>query len=720
MKIGLKKILLTFSGALALGALVCFIFIAHPELSNGINNLIYDFWLTSQEPDTPGERVAVIDIDETSLKKIGQLPWPRSVIADLISILTGYGASAVGLDIWMTEPDRSSPIAVDGLLEKNFGLNLDLSSIPLAAQDNDRYLRDLITGKKVVLGAYAAPAPDDSQLPDGIQITTANGTEDLRHHIKKADGLIPPLALLSSVAPVGILNLNTDTDGIVRKTPLLTRIGDAVYPSLALATLMADRGANTISLVGDKSGLTALKLGDQVIPVEADSSFRPVYRGPGRTLPFYSALDILEGRISPKDLADKILFVGSSAHTLSNQRSTPFDPEMPDTEIHATIVDDILGGSSIRSPAWSKPLLIAAIFVISLCAVAAFSFLGLPVYVILMSVLACLCAFISWLFFKNGIFISPATPLLTIMLAGIAIVPVRYWREQRERHKLELAFGRYVPPEIVSQIMSDGEQLLRGEQKQITVLFSDVRNFTAISEKLDPQRLVHLLNSYFTPMTICVINQQGTLDKFIGDALMAFWNAPLDLRDHSAKAVTAALNMQKELAIMRPEIEKQFGIKLYMGIGLSTGIAHIGNMGSKELLDYTCIGETVNLASRLEGMCKRYGVGIVVSEAVHAACPDGFKFLPLDRVSVKGSARPINIFTPLSENDAPDEEAARIWRKALAAYFSGSFAAAAKDFRAAGSSPFLKAAARLFIDRCADLEKRDGSSWDGVWKYNEK
>lgn len=720
MRTGLKKLLLALSGALALGSLVCFIFIAHPDLSSSINNLIYDLWLTSQEPDEPGERVAVVDIDEASLKKMGQLPWPRTVLADLISLLTGYGASAIGLDIWMTEPDRSSPIAVDGLLEKNFGLNLDLSSIPLAAQDNDRYLRDLIAGKKVILGAFAAPVPDESELPDGVRLSIPPGSEYLEEQIKKADGLIPPLALLSRVAPVGILNLNTDADGIVRKTPLLMRAGDTVYPSLALAALMAALNADSVRLAGNKSGLTGIEVGELHIPVEPDASFRPVYRGPGRTLPFYSALDILEGRISPRELKGKILFVGPSAHTLNNLRSTPFDPEVPGTEIHATIVDDILGGSSIRSPSWSKPALIAAIFIISLCAVAAFSFLGLPTYVALMIALACFCTLFSWLLFKNGIVISPAAPLLTIVLAGISIVPVRYWREQRERHKLELAFGRYVPPEIVSKIMSDGEQLLRGEQKQVTVLFSDVRNFTSISEKLDPPRLVHLLNNYFTPMTLCVINQQGTLDKFIGDALMAFWNAPLDLRDHSAKAVTAALNMQKELASMRPEIEKEFGIELYMGIGLSTGVAHIGNMGSKELLDYTCIGETVNLASRLEGMCKRYGVGIVVSEAVRDACPEGFEFLPLDTVSVKGSARPINIYSPLGEVDRPTEKMAQIWRKALSAYFEGDFASAANGFEAASASPFLKTAARLFIDRCRDLEKLDVSNWNGVWKYNEK
>lgn len=710
-------------GALALGSLALGLFHFFPATAANINNFIYDFFLTSMDLEDSDSKVAIIDIDEASLKEFGQLPWPRSIIADLVTMLLNSGASAIGLDIWMTEQDRSSPVVVDSLLEKGFGLNLDLAGIPPLAQDNDRYLRGIIAGKPVALGAYAnydESGKQTSWLPPGAEITTPAGKEGLKDFVKKASGLIPPLPLLSSAAPAGIMSLYPDSDGVVRSIPLLTRAGDTIYPALSLSTLMEALGQKEIGLIGAKGGLEELKLGKLDIPVEKDSSFRLVYRGKGHSLPFYSAADILEGRIGRELLVGKILFIGSSAHTLNDLRSTPFDPEAPSVEMHATAADNILSGSSIRFPLWGKTALTALAYAASACAAASFAFLSIHAGVILMILLAGGLFWTSWLFFLSGLFLPPAAPLAAILLAGVFIIPWRYWREQKERQKLQLAFGRYVAPEIVARITGSGEQLLKGEQKQITVMFSDLRNFTSISEKLAPPQLVRLLNHYFTPMTACIVRHQGTLDKFIGDALMAFWNAPLDLKDHSLRAVNAALRMQSALADMRPEIKKEYGIDLYMGIGLSAGAAHVGNMGSNELLDYTCIGETVNLASRLEGLCKLYGVGIVAGSSVRSACGPDLDFLELDVVSVKGSAKPIKIYTPLGPDAKLDEKERKIWSEALSNYFAADFDRARRGFEAASEAPFLKYASALFIRRCAELAASGAPGWDGVWKYTQK
>lgn len=710
-------------GSLGLGSLVCFVFFNFSGLAARANNLVYDFLLTHAPRKAPSGRVAIIDIDDASLEKYGQLPWPRSILADLVTIALSSGASAVALDIWMTEPDRSSPVAVDSLLEKNFGLNLDLSAIPPLAQDNDRYLRMVIAGKPVALGAFAGPVnqtPQASELPPAASVKTPEGKERLKDFIKKADALIPPLPLFSSAAPTGILNLSPDADGVVRSLPALSRVGNDIYPALPLRALMIGLGESEIELDGSENGLSSLKIGRSIIPVDKDGSFRLRYLGPGRTLPFYSAADILDGKAGGEELEGKILFIGPSAHTLVNLSSTPFDPETPTCEVLATAADNILAGSSIRAPDWGHVAMIAATYAASLCGVAAFSLLTLPVYAALMLALFGAMAGAVWLLFINGLFVSPAAPFLAVILAGAAIVPCRYWLEQKRRRKLQLAFGHYVSPEIVTKIVAAGDQLLQGEQKHITVLFSDVRNFTSISEKLEPRQLVELLNQYFTPMTACVISQKGTLDKFIGDALMAFWNAPLDVENHSERAARAALDMQKALAAMRSRIKREFGVELRMGLGLSAGVAHVGNMGSSDLMNYTCIGETVNLASRLEGLCKIYGVGIIASASVKDACPPDFNFLELDNVIVKGVAKPIIIYTLPDAEDGLDSEAREAWRSALRAYYAGDFKAAKAGFESASACSFLKTAANLFIKRCAELKSFDKNNWSGVWKYTEK
>lgn len=710
-------------GSLALGSLVCYIFFNFSGLAARANNLVYDYLLTHTPREAPGGRVAIIDIDDASLEKYGQLPWPRSILADLVTIALSAGASAIALDIWMTEPDRSSPVAVDSLLEKNFGLNLDLSAIPPLAQDNDRYLRMVIDGKPVALGAFAGSVNQDqqaSELPPAAIVKTPEGKERLKNFIKKADGLIPPLPLFSSAALTGVLNLSPDEDGVVRSLPALTRVADDIYPALSLRALMIGLGESEIELDGSENGLSALKIGRLIIPVDKDGSLGLVYHGPRRTMPFYSAADVLEGKVGREELDEKIVFIGPSAYTQINLSSTPFDPETPTSEVLATATDNILSESSIRVPSWGGAAIIAATYAASLCGVAAFSLLTLPIYAAIMLLLIAAMAGAAWLLFLNGLFVSPAAPILAVILAGGAIVPCRYWLEQKRRRKLQLAFGHYVSPEIVTKIVAAGDQLLLGEQKQVTVLFSDVRNFTTISEKLEPRQLVELLNKYFTPMTACVISQKGTLDKFIGDALMAFWNAPLDVASHSAKAVLAALEMQKALAAMRTGIKKEFGVELHMGLGLSAGVAHVGNMGSNDLMNYTCIGETVNLASRLEGLCKIYGVGIIASASVKDACPPDFDFLELDNVIVKGLARPIRIYTIPDAADDLDSEAREAWESALDAYRAGDFAAAKAGFESASACSFMKTASELFIKRCVSLKSVGKENWSGVWKYTEK
>lgn len=315
--------------------------------------------------------------------------------------------------------------------------------------------------------------------------------------------------------------------------------------------------------------------------------------------------------------------------------------------------------------------------------------------------------------------LPPIYVVLATALCGAVIISLRFWREQKGRHQIRQAFSRYLAPEAVARIAENGTYALAGEQKEINILFTDVRNFTTISGNMEPGQIVRLLNSYFTPMTACVKARQGTLDKFIGDAMMAFWNAPLDVANHQSQAVMAAIEMQRNLADLRPHFQETFNVELRMGVGIHCGEARVGNMGSLDLLDYTCIGDNVNLASRLEGLCKMYGAEIIASSYIVDSVPD-IKFRQLDRVRVKGSARAISIFMPLDPETKWDEKSENLWQTALDAYFQGHFNKAYEIFTTLMTLKEFTHPARLFMDRCSQLANKKSENWDGVFTYTTK
>lgn len=387
---------------------------------------------------------------------------------------------------------------------------------------------------------------------------------------------------------------------------------------------------------------------------------------------------------------------------------------MPGVEVHATIVANILSGLKISIPSYFAGLQILAIIFSS--TIAYFLFAHMSAIISTFSALVLFVAFLlgSWLCFSDGEFFSPVYAMLAIFLMGLLIMPLRFRREQKSKQLIKSAFSHYVSPEAVNRIVSEGPTALNGQSRELSILFTDVRSFTTISEKMEPDNLVRLLNSYFTPMTTCVIKREGTLDKFIGDALMAFWNAPLDVVRYQEKAVLAALDMHRELDRLRSQFEAEFGVEIRIGAGIHCVIAQVGNMGSSDLLNYTCIGDNVNLASRLESLTKRYGVGIITSSAVKEQCPT-ITFLQLDRIRVKGSSRPMDIYTPWDDENNGTLET--LWRKALDAYFSGDFQQGIRLFKQING---FDVAVSMFIERCTHFLEKKPESWDGVWNYDSK
>lgn len=715
--------------AFALGAACCVIALLawldreHADAVVFLDNEVHDFMMRRLDAAAPSPAVAIVDIDERSLAALGQWPWPRDLLADLVGKILADGAAAVGLDILLSEPDRTSPARFAEELEKRTGRALDLSAYAPEAVDHDLRFREAIKGRPVALGAfgyYAGAEAWPDPMPSGAMYAEKKPKgmahlPDIREGLTPLSSLAAPLPFYG--ATVGLFNTHVDSDGTARAVPVLVKAGDKVFTSLALATLQK-AVRKPLFLMRSPHDTMELRLGPYTFPIQADGSYRPVFRGPGHTFPYYSAEAVLSRAVPAEALAGRIVFVGSTAAGLRDFRKTPFDEVMPGVEIHATVVDNVLAGTGMLMPAGAARIILCAVALGALVCAVLFTLATPPVYCLGGVVLLALWWGGAWVLFRHGIFLSPVLPTLAVLLMAMLCLPVRQFVRDRQAAVLKRAFNRYVAPEVVARVVEQGGRPLAGAQKEVTVLFTDVRNFTAISEKLAPAQLVELLNAYFTPMTACVISREGTLDKFIGDALMAFWNAPVQVENHQRKAVEAALEMQATLARLRPQFQERFGVELRIGCGINSGRAHVGNMGSNDLLDYTCIGDNVNLASRLEGLCRVYGCDIIVSGAVAEACGPGIFFRPLDRVRVKGKQQAVEIFVPVP--GPVDNAREECWREALGRYFAGDFGEAEKQFAQLAEYADMRVAALLFAGRARRLALEPPENWDGTWVYSGK
>ncbi len=704
-----------------IAAVVAGLYIWQPPLLQQIDRKIYDAFLHARAGGEPSAIPVIIDIDEQSLKVLGQWPWPRYLLARLLMQLKAGGVAAVGLDILLAESDRTSPRLLRENLQRDLEINIDFVGLPESLEDNDSLLAEVLRHVPVVLGCYMqfdehAVPPDP--LPDapGIVELLPVGSSSLMTDLHVATGMLLPLPSLMGSAVVGPTNTALDVDGLIRSVPLLNRIGDRIYPSLALRTLMRAMGTNTLVLRSGIGGLESVQVGELDITVTPEGHFQIPFRGGRGIYHSYSAVDIIEGNVNLSMLKGKIAFVGSSATALMDIQATPFGPYFPGLEVHAAVVDALLSGREIYLFPETVGLQVIAIFVFGLVCAFLFGLTKPVVYLLSGGGLAVATLWGTRSLFLAGTFISPLYVLLTIVVEGLVVVFFRLWAEEKQFRQLQHSFGRYVTPEVVAHIAAQQKDVFLGEKREVTIIFTDIRGFTALSEKLDPVQVVALLNRYFTPMTALVRNSGGTLDKFMGDALMAFWNAPLDVADHPVRAVETALAIHDNLHLLNDELGKDFGVRLKMGIGLHTGPVFVGNMGSQELLNYTIIGDSVNLAARLEKLTARYGIRTVVSDDTRLQCGDAFTFIELDKILVRGKTVPIKVFAPVTHEKAniiSDE--INKFRDAVDIYEQGNFAEARKRFLSLSIRYPEKKIYSVYIERCTHLVSRPPVSWTGVW-----
>ncbi len=729
---------------LALVAVAALIFpwgLAQPRALDDLRNFVFDtFQRLAPRAYDPQAPTRVVGIDEKSLKAYGQWPWPRARLAELVDRLRELGAASIAFDFIFAEPDRTGAIQIlDAILDAR--ARAEVAKLVAKAPSGDQIFAEALSRAPTTLGvtltdAVAAPLPAKSGL------VTA-GDDPAPFLVSFAGAVSPERRLADAAQGLGATNWWADHDQIVRRVPLVTRAGEFLMPSLALEALRVAQGESAIVIrssnasgqtaFGRQTGVNAIKVGAFEIDTGPNAEVRPRYshRAAARDI---SAKDVLDGRVGRDDIEGRIIFIGALATGLGDIRATPLDPVAPGVDVHAQIIESIAAGALLARPDWAPGLeFVVAVFAFLLI-------MGL-LYVapLLVSAAAAplmvvgLFAGAFYLFDRHGVLLDPAYPSLAIV-GGYLFGAVTLWRaETSARRHVRQAFGKFVSPAVVDRLAEHPDRLvLGGETRELTVLFSDLRNFSRISEGMSARELTQFMNDYLTPMTDAILEEEGTVDKYMGDAVLAFWNAPLDTEDHPRKAVRAALMMRDALIGLNKRRAAAAAASGHdaqpaaMGLGLHLGPCSVGNMGSIRRFDYSILGDNVNLASRLEGASKAFQTDIVASGAVRDAAPD-FAWIDLGRVRVVGKNEATEVFAIAGDSGMAASDSYVRWRNfhnlMRQEYESGRFDAAAERASAlAQSVPEPWPALYVALEERYRMLAREGLqlNWSSVWTLSSK
>jgi len=714
---------------------------------------IYDARLRATLPGTLDPRIVIVDIDDASLHRVGQWPWRRDLLARLTTELTErQRVATLGFDIMFTEPDRK---AGSELLHELRALPAAAADAALraeidrlaAAQDHDAAFARALAGRPAVLGFYFAPAgaaPSSGQLPAPVLPldALAPGTTT----VAPWPGFGASIPALAQAAPAGFLNFfaGAQADGVVRAVPVLAAYAGAggtpgYYESLGLAVYRRATGASTplprlapgtmgraplASLVIAPPSGAAL-----VLPVDASASILVPYRGPagpqGGSFRYVSAADVLEGRLAPGELAGRIVLVGASAPGLQDLRTTPVGAAYAGVEIHASVISGLLDRRFLVVPGDAPGYEFALVLLLGIGLAAGLTLLPvLPAAALAGLAAAGVLALNHLLHVRYGLVMPQAAALTTIALAFVLNMAWGYFVEARTRRGLASLFGTYVPPQLVDRMLRDPHRYgMHAESKELTVLFCDMRGFTRMAEHMAPAELQAFLNRVFDQLTEVIGRHDGTVDKYMGDCVMAFWGAPVEQPDHATLAVRAAVEMAAAVQSINAG-HLAAGLPAFsVGIGLNTGIVSVGDMGSARRRSYTAIGDAVNLAARLEGLGEHYGVEIVAGERTRELV-GAYLWQELDRVKVKGKERDVAIFSPCAPRaDAPLALAEELhqWQAVLRAYEQRHWDEAEQFLRPLRAAHEKKVLYRVYAERLASIRLQPpDTDWDGATRFERK
>jgi adenylate cyclase len=700
--------------------------------------LAYDARLRLFMPKTLDPRVVILDIDEKSLNAEGRWPWSRNKVALMVKqLFERYKVSVVGFDIAFAEADPSSGLAsLDAISKGELKDNTDYQAWLLRSRgslDYDQIFAEEVGKHPVVLGFFLGGKTDksgDLPLPSFIAKSLGNANWEYIHN--EATGYSGNIAALQKQATAaGHLYPSLDFDGVTRRVPMYMKYGEGFYEAFSLAIARTYMGNVPAQLkvdpprVGNLALIPWVQIGKTTIPLDERMSALVPYRGASGVYRYVSATDVIRGTVAAEELRDKIIIVGTSAQGLLDLRSTPVREDFPGVEVHANLISGFLDENIMFKPPEVLAISVLTLLIIGIplaILLPKLSALGSTATVALIALLVLSANIWTWKYYHYVLNI--AAPMLMLALLYLLNMAWGFFMEARSRRLITGLFGTYVPKELVAQMSRNPEEYsMRGESREMTVLFSDVRDFTSISEGLTPEGLKDMMNSYLTEMTEVIQQKQGTIDKYIGDAIMAFWGAPLSDPQHALHGVEAALDMQRRIRSLDPEFIKRGWPVLNIGVGLNNGEMNVGDMGSRFRRAYTVLGDSVNLASRLEGLTKEYGVGILVSENIVKAA-EGFVYREVDRVVVKGRQEGVAIYEPIGKvgvvGETQLQEIDR-FHKALEQYRKQRWDDAEGVLKnlayAAPESKLYK----LYLKRIQHFRANPpGPMWNGLWVFTTK
>jgi adenylate cyclase len=724
-----------FAGLVLLLALLA-LRVADPLFVSAIRNQGFDIFQRLYPRPYVKQPVVIVDIDEKSLEQVGQWPWPRSEVARLIDRLTAMGAIDIAFDVVFAEPDRLSPdrIAADNP-DLPEAVRADLLKLP----SNEQVLADSIRRSRVIVGETSVRQADqtlaggDRKIPD-VPYAALGG--DPTPYLLKFPRLVQNLPVISEAATGrGLFTVEPDPDGIFRRVPLVMMVEDHMRLALSAEMLRIATGGQAFATRTGDAGLEGIVVGGVFVPTDGNGRVWPWFNGSSRER-YVSAGSVLSGEAPAASIAGHMVVVGTSAVGLEDFRATPVANFMPGVEIHAQIIENILTQQFLHRPGYAIGMelvfvALAGLFVIWLVpTIGAFY-----AFFAAVSVLGMVATSSLWAFYSQRMLIDASFPIGALAAIFMLMATANYMREERQKRQIRSAFGQYLSPALVDRLADHPEQLvLGGETRELTLLFTDVRGFTTISEsfKSNPQGLTRLMNRFLTALSRAILDRDGTIDKYMGDAIMAFWNAPIDLSDHALRACRSGLDMVKRAKELNEERLKEVEQnpeevfhEIKIGVGINTGQCVVGNMGSDMRFDYTALGDTVNLASRLEGQSKPYGVEVILGDSTAIAVGEKLAVLEIDQIRVKGKNEPERIHTLIGLEDMLADQTFQELRATngamLGSYRSQDWQAASEAL--AGMEPL---AGRLGVDLGGYIglyrsrigyfrDNPPGEQWDGVY-----
>ncbi|MGF6428088.1 MULTISPECIES: CHASE2 domain-containing protein [Bradyrhizobium] len=697
----------------------------------------FDTFQALQPRQKTARPVTIVDIDEKSLAdpRLGQWPWPRTRLADIVTNLTRLGAVVIAFDAVFSEPDRLNPdIAADTFSSLDEEMRARLRQLP----SNDSIMAEAIKNSRVVLGESGGPNVR-ADLNEKLPVTgLAMLGEEPQPFMFMFPGLLRNVPVLEEAAAGrGLFTIRPERDGIVRRVPMIMVAQGITMPSLSFEMLRVASGSGTILIKADKAGIKSLGLKGFAIPTDLHGQLWIHYARRDPSI-YVSAVDVLDGRVSPDRIAGKLIVIGTSAIGLNDIKTTPVTPAMPGVEVHAQVLESALTGDVVSQPNYGIGIEFFAALIMGLLVIAFAPKFGPITLVAVGGMFASVLIGTSWYFYsQHRLLIDFTYPLMSTTAIYLTLIFSAFVREQQQRRQIRSQFVQYMSPALVEQLAQSPERLvLGGEEREMTIMFSDMRGFTSISEtyKSNPQGLTALMNRFLTPLSNAILARKGTIDKYMGDAIMAFWNAPLDDKQHQLNACDAALDMLERVDDLNREREQEAKdgghvyVPLNIGVGLNTGSCVVGNMGSDVRFDYSVFGDSVNLASRLEGQSKEYGFPIIVGSKTALAVKEKFAILELDFIMVKGKKEPEVIYAIAGREDVANsgrfQRLRNLTIEMLACYrgrdWDGALAAIERG-RKTDDAQTLQYLYRLYEARIRAFQKEPPpQDWDGAFALTTK